>query len=84
MAAYTAKCHAPGCTNVGNHARGFCIAHYREFKKACVENGSWSNKDDRAEMQERMQSRVIEPKWEYEPTPEQDAELSEKYGGTKQ
>jgi len=24
------------------------------------------------------------PKWEYEPTPEQDAELSEKYGDTKQ
>jgi hypothetical protein len=36
-------------------ARQFCSAHYAAFRKACLENGSWSNRD---EVPER-------PKWEY-------------------
>jgi hypothetical protein len=83
MGQYTAICFAPNCTRIGNLARGFCAGHFREFKAACVANGSWSSKEDRDEMQERMQQ-PERPKWEYEPTPEQDAELIEKYGGTKQ
>ena len=65
MSKYTAICFAPNCTRIGDFARGFCAAHFREFKAACVSNGSWDNKEDRDEMQERMQQRVIQ-KWEYE------------------
>ena len=41
MAAYKAMCHAPGCTKVGDCARGFCAKHWKEFRAACVANGSW-------------------------------------------
>jgi hypothetical protein len=36
-----APCPAPGCTRIGNFARNFCSTHYLEFRKACIENGSW-------------------------------------------
>ena len=81
MAAYTAKCHAPGCTNVGDCARGFCGSHYNAFRKACIENGSWALRG--------LPDPMI-PKFEYEGDEQTLIDLLEKedrekkYRGTKQ
>ena len=58
MPAYTAKCHAPGCITVGDCARGFCARHWKEFRAACIANGSWSRAT-------KLPSPII-PKFEYE------------------
>jgi hypothetical protein len=36
-------CLAPGCTKLGNFARGFCSHHYLIFRRDCQENGSWKS-----------------------------------------
>jgi hypothetical protein len=54
-AMYNATCHAPGCTKVGGRARGFCDQHYRAFRNACIENGSWGR-----------DAELTRPKFEYE------------------
>ena len=67
MAAYTAKCHAPGCAKVGDYARGFCGSCYNAFRKACIENGSWG--------QDATVPAPAIPKWEYE-NPAGESELA--------
>jgi hypothetical protein len=42
MSNFKEPCPAPNCSRLGDFARGFCNFHYREFKKACIANGSWS------------------------------------------
>jgi hypothetical protein len=58
---------APGCIKVGDCARGFCGAHYNLWRKL--------SDDQRAALM-----KFDPPHWEYEPTPEQVAELIEQHG----
>jgi hypothetical protein len=52
-------------------ARGFCSAHYNEFRDHCRRNGSWSQKEQRLEEQRRFEGvddstpTVVRSKWEY-------------------
>jgi hypothetical protein len=51
-------CPAPDCNRVGDFARGFCSRHWHEWRRACIENGSWG-----------CDAEVPRPaikKWEYE------------------
>jgi hypothetical protein len=41
MPKFYEPCPHPGCTKRGDFCRGFCSTHYLQFRKACMENGSW-------------------------------------------
>jgi hypothetical protein len=47
-------CVAPFCDRAGTFCRGFCSSCYLAFRKACRENGSWTDKDDREEAMTKL------------------------------
>jgi hypothetical protein len=55
----------PDCPNLGNCARGFCATHFLKFRAACIQNGSWTHKQDREEFLRLFLHPVPTP-WEYE------------------
>jgi hypothetical protein len=65
------RCPAPGCTKVGDFCRGFCCHCYLVMRAHCIANGSWGNGDH------EFPSPEPPPKWEYEPTEQQVADLAE-------
>ena len=62
------------CTNIGDFGRGYCNRCYLILRDHCIRNGSWPLKRG-----EEI-ARSAPPKWEYEPTPEQEAELAAMFG----
>ena len=59
------RCPHPGCDQVGNWCRGFCITHYRVFREQCKNNGSSGRKDDEQETKWKMLHPELEKPWEY-------------------
>jgi len=68
-------CPHPGCNQVGNYCRGFCITHFRVFREHCIANGSWGRKDEELETKWKMLHPELAKPWEYE-NPEGEAELA--------
>lgn len=64
-------CISLGCQRIADAARNFCTLHYHQFTKA---HGSMT-RAERDVVVKRIQSRPSLPRWEFEPTPQQTAEL---------
>jgi hypothetical protein len=62
VADHKSKCNHPDCKRIGECARGFCHAHYVEFRRDCKANGSWRPYDEILEKTET----ASRPKWEFE------------------
>jgi hypothetical protein len=71
-------CPAPDCTQVGDFCRGFCSRHYREWRRACIANGSWGRGHGRRRKLEPPR-KILVP-WSFEPTTEQVEELMREHG----
>jgi hypothetical protein len=64
------KCQAPNCTRLGNFAMAFCGPCWRDWRSACILNGSWGRGDHAA----LLPKPEPPPSWTYE-NPAGEAEL---------
>lgn len=71
MPKFHEKCPAPGCLKPGDFARGFCGRHWHDWRRACIENGSWGRGDNEPKFPVPPL-----PHWEYE-NPQGEQELAE-------
>jgi hypothetical protein len=71
-------CCEPGCEQP-RYCYGRCVAHFRQMDPQIVKRLKRLPKSDREAEFQKAKAQP-ERRWEYEPSPEQEVELVEKYG----